>query len=791
MMTAMRFIAESFFFAAALANMNGQPGQYKISNGNPQSKVAFSTDYASEYFDVYSPVIKTQYSEVFWRMMDAVPLPDAIISRFQNKTMAIVGYELNQVMKTSNGEDVSVPITWAYNHHYGAFVLNSKLVTMVKGMATEASIKMGLNHGAAQHWKAVVSPDAPLSIYNEDVPLQTWFSEGNGGEMRLSYHGYPKGYAQLVDSPDTFHIIPMQIDTKNRGQVSPAFQPGPLPKSSQAPPDAKYNGLIECPCSTRLPKVWSMTYGLKNEGTCETAVSNASECYSAVPKVVQADRYNHRTVLDASQPSGCSVMSHIDGTVDVLWNAIEGASCGLGKPLTLVGFVESVLNLTVALQEQDAADAATITIQGPADKWLGVGFGASSMCEHLVSDECPEGGPYAIIITGDRPENVVERKLAFHGPGDVLNRSLTVKSNTVLNGLRTVVVTRPLKGLSEKHYSFDPTKPSWPFINAMGCSLAFAQHCGHAASTMNLLAAEVPSCVCQEGIHGTIGGNPFNGNGCAAFPTSDLKVQANPTCSVETYAGGLQCCRDGQSLLDADQDIPWPGQYLEYHLKFRFYFEDYLPADSARVASHKTLVRLYWQTEAFAGEYDIVKCEPGTPSSQCVQVITSRWKVKDMMDDCPLRHDASCTGAGSKDPEKTAGVKLIYAGPHCHAPHCLSMDLYNADTGSLICHMDAAHGQSDEIFDERGFLSLPPCLWGDEEGLVSPQLLSLDTTLLSIKRNNNTYGHTGEMASWQMRGIVIPRDASSRRFEMPRDEELFVRREEDFGRGLSDIDFVV
>ena len=42
-------------------------------------------------------------------------------------------------------------------------------------------------------------------------------------------------------------------------------------------------------------------------------------------------------------------------------------------------------------------------------------------------------------------------------------------------------------------------------------------------------------------------------------------------------------------------------------------------------------------------------------------------------------------------------------------------------------------------------------------GLIAPELLSLDTTLLSIKRNNNTIGHTGEMASWQMRGLVVPK----------------------------------
>ena len=64
-----------------------------------------------------------------------------------------------------------------------------------------------------------------------------------------------------------------------------------------------------------------------------------------------------------------------------------------------------------------------------------------------------------------------------------------------------------------------------------------------------------------------------------------------------------------------------------------------------------------------------------------------------------------------------------------------------------------------QIYDELGYLALPPCLWGPaEEGLIPPTFLSFDTNLMSIKRNNNTYTHYGEMASWQMRGILVKKD---------------------------------
>jgi hypothetical protein len=69
-------------------------------------------------------------------------------------------------------------------------------------------------------------------------------------------------------------------------------------------------------------------------------------------------------------------------------------------------------------------------------------------------------------------------------------------------------------------------------------------------------------------------------------------------------------------------------------------------------------------------------------------------------------------------------------------------------------------GQGEkETYDEPGYIAIPPCLWGDAaDGLQEPVLLPLDTTLLSIKQCNSTMHHTGDMAMWQMRGIVVPKE---------------------------------
>ena len=112
-------------------------GLYTISNPNTATTNEFNSDYNSfsdvEYFEVgpmslsftsvhcpqvYSPPISTKYSEVYWTMMDPVELDKDLVARFQGKTMAIVGYETDQVIVTEGQPDVSVPITHAYNHHF-------------------------------------------------------------------------------------------------------------------------------------------------------------------------------------------------------------------------------------------------------------------------------------------------------------------------------------------------------------------------------------------------------------------------------------------------------------------------------------------------------------------------------------------------------------------------------------------------------------------------------------------------------------------------------------------------
>ena len=72
--------------------------------------------------------------------------------------------------------------------------------------------------------------------------------------------------------------------------------------------------------------------------------------------------------------------------------------------------------------------------------------------------------------------NVEERKLGDHDPGTVLASSIRVTSNTIADGIRTVVATREFAGKTPDHYTFSATAPSIPLLAASGTGATFSYH---------------------------------------------------------------------------------------------------------------------------------------------------------------------------------------------------------------------------------------------------------------------------------------------------------------------------
>ena len=887
------------------------------SGGNIQ--VPWNDDYKAkgyEYFDVWAPEMATHYGEVFWTDQGVTSLPDDIVKRFDGKVMAIMGYEQDQVIVDPVGKpgqnpdkDTSVPINWAYNHHYMAWMVgkHSEMKEMPVGRDSYGSGA----HGKTTEMRAVPKEDQSGRQFADVAETQQMFSEGNGGESRKSFHGYPAGQAQLIESPTGWHITPMQIDTRNRehgataadvhkctnfsgvgenGKPCAGYEPrqarygrhwGGTLGSPKVP--GHYSGILECPCNSRYggdamfyPE--GDGYGHKTKiledqimaiesGTCASgqAFKEAQKCFDAIANLgFNASKITNRTETDPKQPAGCVLLKNADGSADALFNSGGSGTCA--KSGTKVGASKSaVTDVGVSIEltqsaassamtrgpkgqycsanhagiiksfpakSASAADAgaalqacetfcktsaschacsvdnmggtgpeklrwvaipscgavskwagaiagdvsqkastgtATITLTGPSTKWFGVGFDAVTMAN----------SPYTLVVNGS---GVQERKIgtcgseAEHCPGTVLATSIKVVSNTVVDGVRTVVVSRPQQGATKDHYSF--TEMSINYISAQGWDEIFAQHKTHDSLTVSLMEPAGATCVCTTGLTGELCGganNTVGGLACGKFQkncaphsatlgakgeaSGDLLAQRNPTCNSAQYSGGLSCCHHGRVMLDSDQPVPDHGGtngqdgLLRYHMKWRFWFQEYKPASVAdnAPASHLDLPRIYFQTEANAGEYDIPPAfhlddtdkivgypEVGpypelTPGSSCTG-------------NCPHGDDCSCIHTITYN-HTVSNMRLIYAGGHCHAPACIGIWLYRNDPGhemELLCHQAPIYGSGtgqnsvSGMYDEEGYLSLPPCLWGDDEGLEPSVLLPAHTELVSVKKNKNS-----------------------------------------------------
>jgi len=454
----------------------------------------------------------------------------------------------------------------------------------------------------------------------------------------------------------------------------------------------------------------------------EKLMTNATACFAAAHQLNGLEGLVVREGQGSSSvlPAGCTMTVNSTGAF-AFWNTNDAsnACCGAGVE-TIEGAQQSLVTLGLSL----ATKGATITMTGPDGVWFGVGFDTVSMAN----------APYAIIVDGAGA--VTERVMGNHMAGVQINTSVQVVSNTVKAGIRTVVMQRPLKGATPQHHTFDPLKVSFSFINAIGTTSTFSHHKTDSTSSISMWPVSGPACVCAvpaapfgKGT-GTIEYLPtgeVNGFAMRCNPTESILGNHNPTCDIRTYVGGLDACHHGWHLLDAEQEVPWMDQPLEYYFKFRFYFQDYNPA------KHVVAREMEWSIGGDTAEYDVPQCVPGTPVEQCTHTIT---------------------GSGYAPPG--TDLHFIAAHYHCHAPTCLSMEIYNNLTGELLCREEPYHGQHNKSdrFDEPGYIAQRVCLWGAP--LEAPPLVS-GIPLFIKAVTNNTYGHHGEMALPQMYLASIPK----------------------------------
>jgi len=312
---------------------------------------------------------------------------------------------------------------------------------------------------------------------------------------------------------------------------------------------------------------------------------------------------------------------------------------------------------------------------------------------------------------------------------------------------RTVVLRRPFKGATPDHYTFKPTQSALNFIQAVGTTPAYSYHGKtRSGATLMMVEAGAPLCVCRaEHPGGSLNGLPFRQD-CANFPLTTIERDHNPSCDIDTYMGGMKCCHHGVFLLDSDQAIPPKTDTVQ--MKWRFYFEEPKPTD-------QNAFFLFFETEANHGEYDVPKCQSGTPPAECVDTITARRQLMSSGRACHDRSDAWCAPSEGGNFPQTKYLKFLHISPHCHGPACISMELIDTDKNESICKVHPFYGTGDEPFNEAGYAAgILPCIWGSAaEGLEMPPVLPADTNVLAIKRANSTLKHYGVMGHWQMRAV--------------------------------------
>ena len=86
-------------------------------------------------------------------------------------------------MKTDSA-DKSVPITWAYNHHFEAYISGEYSQLTQLEQANGAFPFGEHNHGAPPYWLALPNEELEDPRPTSRIPISQWFSEGNGGEWR-------------------------------------------------------------------------------------------------------------------------------------------------------------------------------------------------------------------------------------------------------------------------------------------------------------------------------------------------------------------------------------------------------------------------------------------------------------------------------------------------------------------------------------------------------------------------------------------------------------------------------
>ena len=169
------------------------------------------------------------------------------------------------------------------------------------------------------------------------------------------------------------------------------------------------------------------------------------------------------------------------------------------------------------------ASTATLTLVGPSNTWLGIGFGATSMAN--IND-------YFIWSSSVNRDYSPDPNDGYNTPMPDTNESWTIDSDIVVSTTRTIIAKRTLTSLGD--YTFANTNTSIPIVYARGTtSQSFAKHAIKGGITLTRTALGVEDFSLNTA---AIYPNPSNGNFKieAKSPLTKLSVYTQSGTFVKT-----------------------------------------------------------------------------------------------------------------------------------------------------------------------------------------------------------------------------------------------------------------
>jgi len=348
---------------------------------------------------------------------------------------------------------------------------------------------------------------------------------------------------------------------------------------------------------------------------------------------------------------------------------------------------------------------------------------------------------------------VSERALGSHGPGVALAPSVAVVSSSVTDGVRTLVLSRTVSGKTPDHASLPTSPGTLKMIAAEGSTSAFSYHHARTGAQIELLLTQSAACMCTPEEHGYLTYMDTAAReyhvGCTDEPRSDMLRKGdgtgrwgvpNAACSYKTYHGGLQCCSNQYFLTDREQAAENTTTDV-YYLKWRYYFQEYVPASASTRASHKHLHHWVFLIDDAVNDYEEDNAHYGVASVGKIEAHLLGRQIG--LEDVPTTYSQ---------------ITPLVITPHHHAPNSIREELWNVDTGDVLCNMTGvyghpSYGNTSAIFNEADYIAIMPCIFGHQAGLQFPFTFGPTTRLRAVKYFNNTYRHLGQMAQWT--GLMV------------------------------------